>query len=241
MAGRIELAGQPGHRRARRPGCQVVLLVCSSALLIDTLAVEQERGVLGHEADPPDPLLGREADRWRALDRGGTARGLVDASQAAEQGRLARAVASHHRRDGASPHLEVDPIERQRAPVRGAEPIRDRHHLAATDQRRGDRFVAESSSHCTRSTSRVADGHRQRRPASEPAEVDDRRCQRRRGHHDTRLPHLDGAGAIEQHHPIGEGEHPLKTVLGEHHRQTDVVDEPSQARQHFLGGTWVEG
>ena len=42
------------------------------------------------------------------------------------------------------------------------------------------------------------------------------------------------------HQGVGEGQHPLEPVLGQHHRDVEVVDQPGQRGQHVLGRGRVE-
>ena len=49
------------------------------------------------------------------------------------------------------------------------------------------------------------------------------------------------AAAVEHDERVGERHHPLEPVLGQHHRDAEVVDEPGQGGEHVLGGGRVEG
>ena len=51
-------------------------------------------------------------------------------------------------------------------------------------------------------------------------------------------PHPAGAG--EQAHPVGERHHPLEPVLGQQHRDPEVVHQPGERGQHVLGRRRVE-
>ena len=83
---------------------------------------------------------------------------------------------------------------------------------------------------------------RQRHPFEGPAEPGDRRQHRgrQRGQHLPRRTVDDPALAIERPHPVGDADHPLQPVLGEHDRQTEVVVEPVQRGDHVLGAPRIE-
>ena len=87
----------------------------------------------------------------------------------------------------------------------------------------------------------VADAERQRAPAGGPAELDDRRHHRRGDQQLTGLADGDPAVSGEQAHPVDERDHPLEPVLGQQHRDAEVVDQPGQRREHLLGRGRVEG
>ena len=72
-------------------------------------------------------------------------------------------------------------------------------------------------------------------PAGRAAELDDRRDNRRRGEQLGGLADPDPAVAREQAHPVRERNDPLEPVLGEQHRDADVVHEAGQGGQDLLG------
>ena len=86
----------------------------------------------------------------------------------------------------------------------------------------------------------VAHAERQRVPAGGAAELDDRRSDGRVDQQLAGLAHVHAAVAGEQAHPVRERHHPLQPVLGEQHRDAEVVDQPGQRGEHLLGRGRVE-
>ena len=72
---------------------------------------------------------------------------------------------------------------------------------------------------------------RARRPAA----------RRRRRHHVAGQPDDDRcAAAGQQHDAVGVLHDAFEPVLGQQHREAEVVHQPLEQREHFLGGGWVE-
>ena len=88
---------------------------------------------------------------------------------------------------------------------------------------------------------RVADGQRQRVPAGEAAELDERRRHRRVDQDLAGLVDPDAAVTGDEADPVGERDHALEPVLGEEHGQAEVVDQAGDGREDLLGRRRVEG
>ena len=88
----------------------------------------------------------------------------------------------------------------------------------------------------------VAHRQRQRRPAGQPAELDDRRRDRRgRQHLGRGADHQRAAAAGDEHHAVGVLHDALEPVLGHQHGDAEVVHQPLQHGEHVLGRGRVEG
>ena len=228
---------QPVEQRA---ACPRLLLtrVGRRALLGHGLEVEQVGGRLRHQTDELSTAgagLGRGIDAGHAHHAGAP---RARALQGPQQGRLARAVAAHQRRDAALAQLERHvaegdgPAHQHGQGRRRPAPVADR---VGGRCRRGAHLDVASE------PAGVAHGHRQRRPAEPPTELDDRGYDGRGGEQVGRRTAARAAVAGQEHHPVGERDDPLEPVLGHQHRHPEVVHEPGERGQHLLGRSGIEG
>ena len=232
---------QPVQQRAAAAGCGAGALVGRGALRVDRLEVEQVRGGLRHQPDERASLggLGRGGvdGRPRVVDLDLAVAALPGALQGPQQRRLARAVATHQRRGRARVQAQVDVAHREDAAVGHGHARRLEPDLPVGG---GSGVGRGGQGEVTGTPPGVAHGERERLPAGRPAELDDRRDDRRVRQHLGRLADQEPAVAGEQRDPVGERQHPLEPVLGQEHRQPGVVHEAGQRRQHVFGGRRVE-
>ena len=87
----------------------------------------------------------------------------------------------------------------------------------------------------------VPHGERQRVPPGRAAQLHQGRNDGRRGQHRGRFADDQRAVAGDQADPVRERHHPLQPVLGEQHRDAEVVHQPGDRGQHVLRGGRVEG
>ena len=109
---------------SRRASLEASLRVGRRALRGDRGLREQELGTLGHEPDEAGPLLRGQVDRASSLDLDDTLGRRADPREEAEQRRLARAVAPHERRDGATVKLQAGVAQRHERAEGDRRPLR---------------------------------------------------------------------------------------------------------------------
>ena len=137
-------------------------------------------------------------------------------------------VDAAHRGDVAVPH--DDAAGPQRRSARARRPGRGRRHGRRSSESRSAPALPAG----------VADRQRQRRPARQPAELDDRRRDRGGGEHRGGRAVGDRAVAGEVDDAVGVLHDPFEPVLGEHDGDAEVVHEPGDRGQHLLGRGRVE-
>ena len=206
------------------------------ALLVDGLEVEQVGRLLGQQSDETPPVDRPEVGRVGAADRDLARAPRPAPLQRPQQRGLARAVAAHQR---------GDPAARQ-----GQRHVADRHGPAVHHRETPDHHVRRLGGRCglARRCQReragpapgVPDAQRQRAPPGGPGELDQGRYDGRGGEHLGRVPDLQPSLGRDQADPVRERDHPLQPVLGEQHRDADVVDQPGERGEHVLGGGRVE-
>ena len=236
------VSSMPGASRsssaATGPGLRVGAGVGGGALLGDGLEVEQVGGRLRHQAHVRTPLGGRQVGRVVADHGDGAGAPLARALQGPDQARLAGAVASHQHGDATGGQGEVDLADGDVGAVDDGDGTRREQRLRPRHgrRRRGRRQLGQRPG----VAAGVADGQRERVPAHETAELDQRRGDGRVLQQPLRLVDADAAVAGDQADPVGEGHDPLEAVLREQDGQAEVVDEPGDGREHVLGGGRVE-
>ena len=191
---------------------------------------------MGQQPDETPPVDRLEVGRVGAADRDLARAPRPAPLQRPQQRGLARAVAAHHR---------GDPAARQ-----GQRHVADRHGPAVHHRESPDHHVRRLGGRCglARRCQReragaapgVADAQRQRAPPGGPGELDQGRYDGRGGEHLGRVTDLQPSLGSDQTDPVRERDHPLQPVLGEQHRDADVVDQAGERGEHVLGGGRVE-
>ena len=247
-ARRVDVAGQslePGQARA---GLGAGLVVGGLTLGADGRPVEQVARRLRHQRDQ------------RRASAGPTVAGSVPSTSTVPPLRRPEPCSAHSSDDLPEPlrpmSATTSPPARSRSTSRTAtrspyrtDSRRARSTVPATGPGVGDRTYAVTAARRRRaSRSRsgagpppgVADRQRQRRPAGEPAELDDRRRHVRGRQHVGRRAVANPAVGADREHPVGVLHDPLEPVLGDQRGDAEVVDEPGDRGQHVLGRGRVE-
>ncbi len=242
MAIAVDAWREPVEQRPRVAGRRARVPVGGRALLVDRLEVEQVGRGLGHQADQPPACLGAQVGRVRSGDAHRSRRTTPGALERPQQGRLARAVAAHHRDHLAPVEGQVDRAQRGQASVGDGHAAGPQEGLGCPLAARPAPVRARVHEHeVAGGPAGVAHRQRQRRPAGPATELDDGGYDGRLLEHRGRITGPDDPVALHQHHPVGERHHPLEPVLGQDHADAEVVHQPGQRRQHVLGSGRVEG
>ena len=243
--------GMPGStplERARgRPRRQCRRLVRRLAFGVHALSVEEKSGVLGHQPDVTDEIGGPERPWVPAVDRDGAPRRPAHPGERVQQRGLPRTVPPHERQHLAGHDREVHPVERRHRSV-GNGQLPRRRRLDAFCGRGDWRSPSRWCDRCQplAERSRHAGGRRGRKgervPADEPAQLDQRRGDRGRPHHDLGRPDDERRSATgHQNDPVGERHDPLQPVFRHDDGEAQIVHQAGQCAQDLFGRGRIEG